>query len=686
VPSTFSNQQLRTAPGVVALIWGLLVLGAIAGTARQFAWHVEFFRLAGEPHYRLLLIALPAMFAGPLGYHWLRARGITRWEPLLLGVLVLLPPLVYEPRALLAIVAVAASAHVIGGAVLRICRVEAHSLSTLISMTIAAGTGVLQLGLFALGMAGWYRVEVFLLLVLPGAFGWRRLLASAAAIREAARNWTGRFGPSHPVLSVAVFFLAVFMVLTALSAITPATNGDAIRSHLSLAKSYLQAGSLSAPPFNQDAYYPQGYEILLTMLWGLGGQPAAQMLNPLQFAMTLLLVYGIGRLLGMPAAAALLGVVLGAMSPFLHWTGSVVKNDLGLTLYLLAALSCVLHWGRERSAGWIHLSVFFLACGFGVKHTALFGAVPLGLLILRALWSHPRRWKVAPGMALLFMLTAGGWHARAWWLQGHPLYPAQASSAITTTTHRTGLLSRTWRILKLPWSVHVTGRRHFESPTENPMGVSLLLFAPLLLLVRSRAGRAPLLNCWFFIAVYLTYWGAVLGMMRYAIAPLLLLFLLVGERLEAVSRSAGRIPRVTAPGALLYAAVFATLVTVILEMYPRQPALLAGRIDRRQFLSAELTPFSAIDFLNGRAGRGDLVLSVGNWAVSYAPYPADVNHVYRNERYYFTNDLAELALRPYRFLILPASENLAELVQAARAIRAVELLHADSHFRVYRVK
>jgi hypothetical protein len=75
---------------------------------------------------------------------------------------------------------------------------------------------------------------------------------------------------------------------------------------------------------------------------------------------------------------------------------------------------------------------------------------------------------------------------------------------------------------------------HFESPTPNPMGFALLAFAPALALVRAGGSRETVRICWFFVAGYLIYWGTILGMVRFAIAPLLLLCLFIGTRLEAV--------------------------------------------------------------------------------------------------------------------------------------------------------
>ena len=60
--------------------------------------------------------------------------------------------------------------------------------------------------------------------------------------------------------------------------------------------------------------------------------------------------------------------------------------------------------------------------------------------------------------------------------------------------------------------------------------------------------------------------------------------------------------------------------------------------------------------------------------------------VFHTDRRYTAADVAELERTPYRFLILPSAANLAELEQAATAVRTIRLLHGDAHFRVYEVQ
>jgi hypothetical protein len=136
----------------------------------------------------------------------------------------------------------------------------------------------------------------------------------------------------------------------------------------------------------------------------------------------------------------------------------------------------------------------------------------------------------------------------------------------------------------------------------------------------------------------------------------------------------------------VYGGVFSTLVTIILEIYPHEPAFLVRAIDRKTFLRGELPPFGAIDFLNGRAGPDDLVLDIGAWAISYGPYPGNIYEVYRPERKYLTADVNDLHIRRYSYLILPDAANTVELEQTAARVRTLVLQYDDGNFRVYRLQ
>src|SRR5271166_5117446 len=130
------------------------------------------------------------------------------------------------------------------------------------------------------------------------------------------------------------------------------------------------------------------------------------------------------------------------------------------------------------------LGGLLLGASFGIKHTAVFGAVPLALLFVAPLYRKPRGvWLAA--LFFLFVVAFGFfWHVRTYLLTGDPLYPRTAEEAITPRQARFTRMARLQRRLMNPWLVQFNDMRiGFESPLRSPMGILLLTCAPLALLI-----------------------------------------------------------------------------------------------------------------------------------------------------------------------------------------------------------
>ena len=587
--------SFRLPARAVFWIWGLFLAGCMAVTLPRFWWHIQLFRVPGAAFYYLILALLPLLICLPISYYKVRASGFARYEWSFLIGLVLALWLFREPRATLVAAFFLAACHAAGRLVLRWSHVPLPNFWAALGLRLAVGMGVFSLLLYGLGTVRLLNPLVFALLLAPAVFDWRGIRAFFQTVVQELRAWPEKSQPASPLFGAVLFFLGLFALFTALSALVPTTNGDAVRMHLSLAKDYLQAGQLKPPPFQPYGFFPQGFEILMTMLWGLGGEAATQMLHPLQFAVCVIVLYAIARECGFSRAAALTGIVLGISVPLIHWDGSVVKNDMACALYLLAALLGLLLARRHPAGGAIGLSAFFLACAFGIKLTALFGALPLSLLLAKQIRQLPKhRLRTAAVALAIFAAVTLAWYARTWIARGDPTYPESLGRVAHPAFRLPTWTAYALRYILLPYRLHFHGRENFESPSDNPLGFSLVLLAPLLLLLRARGHRSAVSTLWFFVAVYLFFWSSFIWAVRYAIAAFFVLGLLLGDRLEAVSQAPGRALRVCGLTALVYCGVFSTLVTIILEMYPHEPAFLARVIDRKAFLRAELPPFKAI--------------------------------------------------------------------------------------------
>lgn len=602
----------------------------ILATLPLLWWHVELFRMAGEPAFWVAVAGIPVLLVAPRFWRW----GV--WPAALLPVLLVLWR---EPQAGLFALAFGAAAYGVGD---RLVGRWMDRPLLRISAGFLVGQAVYGLVLFGLALAGWMETWVPALLLVPAWRAWPKV------------EWRGEW-PAAPA-----FFGMLFAGLGGAALVMPVWTGDAVRFHLMLSRLYAEAGGLVAPQFEMYGYYPQAFELLGAWALRLGGEAGPQMIPGLQFVAFLGLVYECGRSIGLARAGAATVVALVGTVPFLHWSGVTLKNDLMLSAYQLAAFVLYLNWRENKRDGLLLAAVFLGGAAFTVKHTALFGGVALAPFLLHAMW---RRWRLLAAAVVLFVLTAPIYPVRTWLATGNPVFPESASRA-TQPSH----VSRApdyliLRIVRAPWRVHFEGKLSFESPTQNPMGVMLPVLLPAVFW-SARAPGARALK--WFTSGYLSYWVVMLTVLRYAITPLAGLFLLAWRRAERL---------VWAP-ALHYGFVFALYVTVVVELHPALPGYVLRMTSREAFLAQALPPFGAMHALRGMAGPEDLVYAVGNWAIAYAPYPNQVNHYYRTSRRYNLEHLEELRQRPYRWLIVPAD---------FPALPQYEERYRDGHFMVYRL-
>lgn len=632
-----------------------LVAAVIALTAPRLVWHIDFFA-AIDPVYRLVLLAsFAALIAAGFLLHWSRTKREPAWALWLIGAAVF----VREPRAVFVVAAAAVASYALGGLLTRLLRLPAATPSVRITLGQAAYTVILA----ALGFAGQLRPLVAWVLLAPAAFG--VLSLRLPRTKPIART---------PVTSIAWLGAIVSAAVGAAFALTPCWQGDPVRLHLMLARVYEQQGSLAAPPFQPYAWFPQAFEVMLTWMNLLGGPAAGQLLAPLQFLLLLVMAFSLARRCGLDREAAFTGCTLGAALPFLHYTAFTPKNDVAMAQYQLAALLTAIEaLAAGAATGWIGAGAFLLGASAGVKHTALFGALPLGALLTWAAWRSPRR-RTALALLLLLALPAGAfWHLRTWQAKGDPGFPRAARAAVSSGAQEPGLAAKVARYAELPWSLHFRGRRHFESPSDNSLGVTLLLAAALLLGRHPRRWPAAMWATGFFVLASLVYWASVLSVLRYALLPLLLLCVLAAR---SWTGPAGAL-------AAAWALLFAWPVTTMQEFHPATPRYLTGSLTRDEFLSSALPSHAAARSLAAVAGPRDAILSVGAWALAYFPFPAAVDEVFRNDRNFGPEDLAPLSQRPYRFLVLPEAPNTAALEKAARQFARLKPLYRDHWFRVY---
>jgi hypothetical protein len=675
VSNTNESGLSNAASAVIRPAFGVWVAAVMVMAWPWFRVHLDIFAAIDARLFQLILVVLPLGALSAWGYTKVRRRGVWRHEPLLLALTPVVLGAVYAPGATMVLLTMTLVAAAAGRVLLERLGLEAE-----FSVAAMTGLGLLTCVLFAAGITQMFRTPVFVLVVvLAGAVSWRGFIGIRHELSGYVTKWRRHEELKESTAGIAVFAIFVLTVMASLAWLTPVWSGDGLRAHLPLVRVYLLQHSLAVPDVLAYGYFPQGFEVLAAMGYALGGQMAAQGIEPVFFGLAILSLTSLTRCCGVGTNWRLTGAAVGMAVPFLHWSGTAFKNDMALATYQLGALLCFFRWRESRNFWWIVLGTFLTGMSFGVKHVALFGAIPIACLFGHAVWQQKRRVLAGALLGAVFLCFGMFWHARTYLAKGTLVFPASTEAAVQPAHAQLGWGGRIVRFVTLPYRVQVNGKRNFESGSKQPLGIILLMVAPLWLLrarqERNRRGEAIL---WFFVLVYCAYWGAVINVLRYAIAPVLLLAALGAARLETM-------PRWAVNAGLGAVFLFSLPVLAIMEMAPAQIPYLLKRADAAEFLRKTLPPYNTVEYLALHAKQDDAIASVGNWAAGYAANPAVFDHVYRNRREYTAAHVEGVMTGARDYLILPNHANLSELERAASEKYELARVFADREFVVYRL-
>jgi len=657
-------------------------------TAGVFRWHLDYFRSPGPQFHGLILLFVPALAVFAWVYSALRRAGLWKWEPHALAVLIAGAGLAYEPRASAVIATMFLTCSAIGRFAFRCLRLKLAGPLERISVSFGAGAGLLSVALVLLGMLRLFYASVFLvLLLLPLLLLWRDAWQTLLDLRALFERWRASPDIRHPLVGVAMVFAFVAAVCALMLALAPSIAFDPVAMHLPSIQFYALTHAIRPVPGIDYSYYPQGFEMLWTLAYVLAGESGAQLMSALFFPIFLMLLARLARDCGVDHGAAVLAVVCAATLPFLHWSGSAMKNDLALALFELLALYSVLRWLEDRNFRWILAGAFFLSQAFSVKYVALFGAIPLFLLLAYAIRQQPKPARAAAVVAAILLVFGASWMLRAYLLTGNPVAPAGLAAAAGSVGRHPPTLTTRWvRFVESPWHVLFDGLDTFESPLPNPAGLLFFAFAPLALLGgRVRPKTRAQLACLIFAGLYLVYWSYVLVKVRYAIAAFGLAAVLVAAWMKSFydSRAAGRAVKLSLVGAETYCLLIALMGLMIVDINGPQLSYFAHRLDKPGYLRAAMQAYGAVEFLDRTHADHAKVFGVENLARAYAPDPLDFQAMWcPDDAPCKSKDVVLNAQRNRaEYLILPEngsvpSDVLAELGQPQRVYR-------DAYFGVY---
>jgi hypothetical protein len=653
-----------------------------------FRWHLEYFRSPGLQFYRMVLLFVPALTLAAWLYSAVRRTALWKWEPYALSVLIAGACLVYEPRAAAVIAVAFLTFNVIGRVAFRRLKLKLADPLERLTLSFGAGAGLLSVTLVVLGILRLFYAPVFLALLLVPLLLFRRdTQQTVLDVHALFVRWRTSPAIRHPLTGIAIVFGFVAAVCALMLALAPSVAFDPVAMHLPSIQFYAQTHALRIVPGIDYSYYPQGFEMLWTLAYVLAGQPGAQLMSALFFPLFLMLLARLARRCGLDHGATVLAVVCAATLPFLHWSGGAMKNDLALALFELLALYSFLLWLEDRNFRWIVAGAFFLSQAFSVKYVALFGAVPLVLLLGYAIRRQPKPWRAAIIVFAILVVFGTPWLVRAYLLTGNPVAPARLAAA-------TGAVGRNpptpaqelVNFIQAPWHVLFQGVDTFESPLPNPAGLLFFVFAPLALLGgRIRPKTSAQAACLVFAGVYLLYWSWVLVMVRYAIAAFALLAVLFAAWMKGFydAREGGLAIKLSLLGAETYCLLIALMGLMIVGINGPQISYFAGRLDKPGYLRAAMQAYGAVEYLDQAHTGHASVLGVEDLARAYAPDPFHFQAMWCPKTIPCASADVVYSTRHYgaEYLILP--ENGSVLSDVLTQLGNPERVYRDAYFSVY---
>lgn len=620
-----SSPAVKAWATLTAACWIVWLAYALSLFWRPFLWHAEQFRNPGPGYFKAFLLAMP-IFLMVCGLYLILRGSRPSWRSWELPAWLLLPlgiSLAYEPRATLTVLVLLISAYGWGSAILRRIGLALRSDSERLLLPLITGWISLMLLLFPAGLLGLLRPWLALAFAAGGLVaGWRELASLPGTLSGLRQKWVEDRTLAGGLAGFCIPWLLLFAAMSALTALAPSRVWDALRHHLYTALMYAQWGTLRPVEGIPYSFFPQGVELMMALVLPFGGQIAAQLTAAAFFPMLAGLAWLIARECGAGRQAALLGVTLLMAVPAVNWTSSVAKNDAALAVCILSGLYAYLRYLGEGLTTVLLWGAVLLAAALHVKQPAVFGGLAVTALFLHAAWKSGRPARVVAQVALIGIVVAPAYFVRAAWYTGNPLYPEEVNDAVIGTIDDYQE-RRTFggRMVGVFREINFAGQTAWEytSPSANPLGASLVVFAPLLILA-----LPPRRRWWavvVFACIYYLGWATMFATVRYIIAPLSVLLPLFAVQFNRLWDESQALVRLSLAAALVFCLLFGLWGTMLVEVNAPLLAYFTGRLSRGEYLSAITQDYAALAATLKLARPQDTIHGIVNCAGAYAEHP-----------------------------------------------------------------
>ena len=300
------------------------------------------------------------------------------------------------------------------------------------------------------------------------------------------RSWGERLG-----------FAAFLFVLTAhwFAMLKPEASADGLSMHLAIPANIAANHMLTFDPARYLwAVMPMGADFTYAIVYVLGGEMAARLLNFTMLVVLLGLLHAAVRRWVSPGVAWLL-VTLFATTPMVQLvTGSLFVENL-LAAFLLAMMTALWRFGDSGERRSLYLAAAFGGTAMAIKFGAGAFLAPALVCAAAEVWRPQKHtgahWALAAG---LLLLAAAPPYAIAWIKTGNPVFPfANDRFHSRQLDPKAGFLDRrfteplTW---KTPYDLTFRTTRYYEGQYGS-FGFQYLVLAPLALLALLVAPRRP---------------------------------------------------------------------------------------------------------------------------------------------------------------------------------------------------
>lgn len=322
-----------------------------------------------------------------------------------------------------------------------------------------------------------------LVLALPILANFRDLPRNLPAAPE-LRSWPERLGAA----------LLLFVLITHWFAmLKPEASADGLSMHLAVPANIAAHHLMTFDPGRIVwAVMPMGADFTYTIVYLLGGEMAARLLNFIVLLILLGMLYNAVRR-SVSGGVALFLVALFATTPMVQLvTGSLFVENL-LTAFLLGMMSAIWLFAESADRRYLYIAAIVGGAAMATKFGAVAFIAPALLCAGVEVWRHRKQSGARWGLALALLLAAAAPpYAIAWRQTGNPLFPFRNDKFHSRQLDPKADIRDdrfhkplTWNT---PYDLTFRSNRHYEGQ-DGSFGFQYLVMTPLALLALLVAPR-----------------------------------------------------------------------------------------------------------------------------------------------------------------------------------------------------